>query len=301
MPKSQREQVIPFDRRQRAMAAVRKYLDNPERFLAEQDRAVPLLLRAFEVADAAQRREIIGLLGGVARPDVAHGLYAVLADPAEREAVRYAAAIQLCVTLPHLADPQPLVTHLLADLRSASAVLRGLAALALGWGGNHRAALALIDLLYDPDPEVQQAAVHALANLEDDRVLGLLADRLEHAGLDQQKSILFNLWRFHGRRREVAAIYRRFLDHPDAELRHDALELMAAAAEPDALQQARCHALGDASSHVRLLALKGLAESPDRLPAAAVERLEALKRDPDPAVRAAAAALRPPPAPASRG
>jgi hypothetical protein len=130
-------------------------------------------------------------------------------------------------------------------------------------------------------------------------VLGLLTDRLAHANRDQQKAILFNLWRFHGRKSEVAAIYRRFLDHPDSELRYDALELLAAVAEPDEMQKDRCHALADANRPVRLLALKGLVENPGRLPAAAIDRLEKLQRDPDPAVRAAAVALcrRPEPVP----
>jgi hypothetical protein len=51
---------------------------------------------------------------------------------------------------------------------------------------------------------------------------------------------------------------------------------------------------------VRLLALKGLAENTGALPAAAVARLEELQRDPDPAVRAAALALRRRPEPDPR-
>lgn len=293
--------VIAFDPGERRMAAVREYLAEPERFLADQDRAVRLLLRAYGAADNAGKRDIIRLLGGTPRPEVGRALYEMLCDSAATEAVRLAAAVQLCVTLPLLADPGALVEGLLADLRRDSAARRRFAALALGWEGNQRAALALIELLYDPDPEVQQAAVHALANLEDDRVLSLLEDRLIHAQREQQKTILFNLWRFDARRRQVGAIYRRFLDHPDAELRHDALELLALVAEPDLLQNARCHALGDASARVRLLALKGLAENTGALPAAAVARLEELQRDPDPAVRAAALALRRRPEPDPRG
>ncbi|MFO7497136.1 MAG: HEAT repeat domain-containing protein [Desulfobacterales bacterium] len=286
------KRVIVFDPRERTMAAVRDYLADPERFLADQDRALPLLLRAYKAADNARKRDIIHLLGGVARPEVAHALYEILGDRAATEALRLAAAIQLCVTLPLLAEPGALIERLLADLRRDSAALRRFAALALGWEGNQRAALALIELLYDPDSEVQQAAVHALVNLEDDRVLCLLEDRLTHGRREQQKAILFNLWRFDARRRQVGAIYRRFLDHPDAELRYDALELLATMAEPDLLQNARCHALGDASARVRLLALRGLAENTGRLPAAAVARLADLQRDPDPAVRATALALR---------
>lgn len=286
------KRVIAFDPRERAIAAVRGYLADPERFLADQDHAVPLLLRAYAAAEDAGKCDIIRLLGGVSRPEVARALCGVLGDPAETEEVHLAAAIQLCVTLPLLADPGPLIEHLLADLRNDSAARRRFAALALGWEGNQRAALALVELLFDPDAEVQQAAVHALANLEDDRALKLLEDRLNHGPPAQQKTILFNLWRFDARRRQVAAIYRRFLDHPEAELRHDALELLAAVAEPELLIDARCHALEDASARVRLLALGGLAETAGRLPATAIARLQDLQRDPDPAVRAAAFAFR---------
>ncbi len=285
------KRVIAFDPRERALAAVRGYLADPERFLADLDRAIPLLLRAYQAADDPRKGEIIGLLGGVPRPEVARGLYEILGDPAESEEVRLAAAIQLCVTLPLLADPAGLVERLLADLRCDSAARRRLAALALGWEGNQAAALALVELLFDPDAEVQQAAVHALANLEDDRALKLLEDRLSHGPPAQQKTILFNLWRFEARRGQVAAIYRRFLDHSEAELRHDALELLASVAEPELLQDARCHALGDASARVRLLALTGLAQTPGRLPPRAIARLKDLQRDPHPAVRAAALAL----------
>ncbi|MGD8541238.1 MAG: HEAT repeat domain-containing protein [Desulfobacteraceae bacterium] len=285
------KRVIAFDPRQRALAAARGYLADPERFLADLDRAIPLLLRAYQAADDPRKRDIIGLLGGVSRPEVARALYEILGDSAESEEVRLAAAIQLCVTLPLLADPAGLIERLLADLRCDSAARRRLAALALGWEGNQPAALALVELLFDPDAEVQQAAVHALANLEDDRALKLLEDRLTHGPPAQQKTILFNLWRFEARRGQVAAIYRRFLDHSEAELRHDALELLAAVAEPELLQDARCHALGDASARVRLLALTGLAQTPGRLPPEAIARLKDLQRDPHPAVRAAALAL----------
>ena len=285
------KRVIAFDPRERALAAVRDYLAEPERFLADQERAIPLLLRAYEAADDARKRDIIGLLGGVSRPEAARALYGILGDPAASEEIRLAAAIQLCVTLPLLTDPVRLIERLLADLRSDSAARRRFAALALGWEGNQRAALALVELLFDPDAEVQQAAVHALANLEDDRALGLLEDRLTHGPPAQQKTILFNLWRFDARREQVAAIYRRFLDHPEAELRHDALELLASVAEPGLLQDARCHALNDASARVRLLALQGLAQTPGRLPATAVARLGDLQRDPHPAVRTAALGL----------
>ncbi|MBW1675974.1 MAG: HEAT repeat domain-containing protein [Deltaproteobacteria bacterium] len=45
------------------------------------------------------------------------------------------------------------------------------AAFVLGWEGNARAAIPLIELLYDSDIRVQQTVVNALSNLRDDRIL----------------------------------------------------------------------------------------------------------------------------------
>ena len=121
MSKKQPKQVIAFDPRERARAAVHDYIADPERFLADQGRAIPLLLRAYEAADDARRHEIVRLLGGVSRPEAARGLYGILGDTATSEEIRLAAAVQLCVTLPLLADSAGLIERLLADLRSASA------------------------------------------------------------------------------------------------------------------------------------------------------------------------------------
>jgi hypothetical protein len=67
----------------------------------------------------------------------------------------------------------------------------------LGWEGNTQVVIPLIELLYDPDINVQQTAVSALSNLRNDRITGLMLERLEHGPLEQKRSIFFNLWRFY--------------------------------------------------------------------------------------------------------
>ena len=94
----------------------------------------------------------------------------------EDEEVRHDAAIQLSVTGSFLREPQALIDQLVAALKNTDPILRAGAAFALGWRGNAAAAIPLIELLYDPDAQVQQAAVNALSNLQDDRIAQLIGD-----------------------------------------------------------------------------------------------------------------------------
>ena len=218
--------VILFQSWARLQKKVQVYIEDPKRFLEEREQAVPLLLKALKHADRSLKSRIVLLLGGFAGEDVVWPLYHLLTDPGEDEEVRHDAAIQLSVTGSFLREPQALIDQLVAALKNTDPILRAGAAFALGWRGNAAAAIPLIELLYDPDVQVQQAAVNALSNLQDDRILGLLLDRLNHASLEQRRSILYNLWRFSDRRETVTEIYLRILDHTEDELRADALVLL---------------------------------------------------------------------------
>ena len=233
------------------------------------------------------------LLGGSDKQEIAWPLYRLTKDAAVDEDLRHDAAIQLSVTLPYAAEPQPLIDRLLEDLKSADADLRSNAALALGWPGNHRATAALIDRLYDPEVSVQQAAVNALSNVPDDRVLDRMLERLEQGGRKQKRVILFNLWRIYSQRDEVAAVYKRCVGMDDDELRFDALVPLGTVT--DVLDQIpTCRScLKDRDPRMRELALKQLA----RLDAASLRDLkmmiEAMLSDPEQSVkRAAMRALR---------
>jgi len=167
-------------------------------------------------------------------------------------------------------------------------IVRAGAAFALGWRGNAAAAIPLIELLYDPDVQVQQSAVNALSNLEDDRILGLLLDRLNHASLEQRRSILYNLWRFTDQRETVAEVYLRVLEHTEDELRVDALVLLGMIGGIKHHQPAYRKFLEDPNARIRELAYKELAGLPPQELVAFRSDIEAGLADPEAKVKRAA-------------
>jgi HEAT repeat protein len=180
---------------------------------------------------------------------------------------------------------QLFVDKLIQDIKSPDPLVRRLAAFALGWEGNAQAAIPLIELLYDKDIDVQQTAVNALSNLRDDRILNLLIERLDNGPLDQKRSILYNLWRFYSRQDEVIDVYVKYLDHPDEELRYDALVLLGPVVATEALLETYGRCLHDPNPRVRRLALKRLADVDVRRLTALRNAFEELLNDPDPEVK----------------
>lgn len=280
--------VIPFEPQKRLLQKARAYVEAPTLFLEDGQAAVSLLLKAFRAADSELKLRMIPLLGSAPRTDVAACLYRIMTDAQEAEEVRHSASIQLSVVGSLLEDATTLVDRLLKDLRSPDGQLRGLAAFALGWEGNERAALALVERIYDEDPQVQVTAVNALSNLADDRVFNLLVERLDHAPLEQKRSILFNLWRFSGKCEAVAAVYTDHLRDADDGLRLDALALLDSVGEPQAHLAAYLGCLSDRSPRVRALAVTRLERLADVELGSLKERIAALGTDPDPEVKAAA-------------
>jgi len=257
MPKNN---IINFEPHKRLLEKAQQYIDDVELFLAEKESAMPMLIRAMRVADRRLKQRIVLLLGGFAKQEIALPLYRMMTDPAEDEDVRHDAAIQLSVTFPFLKEPRDLVDHLLADLKSEDPELRANAAFALGWKGNDRAVTALIELLYDPDVQVQQSVVNALSNLRDDRILNLMLERLEHGPREQKRTILFNLGRFYSKKEEVIAVYQKYLAHADDGLRFDALVLLGTIIETTDYVHLYRKCLEDSAPRIRELALKKLSE-----------------------------------------
>jgi HEAT repeat protein len=103
-------------------------------------------------------------------------------------------------------------------------------------------------------------AVNALSNLRDDCILSLMLERLEHGPMEQKRCILLNLWRFYSRREEVISVYLRYLDHKDADLRFDALVVLATMTEAGERVATYRKCLGDKDPRIRALALKELNE-----------------------------------------
>lgn len=255
-----KSKVIHLESKERLFEKVRAYIESIELFLEESDKAIPLLLKALNYTDHQSKHEIILLLGNFAKQEVAWPLYQLIIDPGEDEEIRHLASIELSVIFPFLEEPQPLIDHLLEDLESPDPELRVHAAFALGWEGNTQAAIPLVELLYDADIRVQQTAVNALSNMRDDRILTLLLERLEHGPLEQKRSILFNLWRFYSKQKEVVSVYLRYLSHENADLRFDALVLLGSVTETKEYIQTCRKCFGDKDPRIRAFALKQLNE-----------------------------------------
>jgi len=290
MPNKTRN-VIPFEPQQLLLEKARLYIEDVERFLNERDTAVPLLLRTLKYGDRHFKRQVLLLLGGFAKQEIAEPLYAIMTDPTEDEDVRHDAAIQLSVTFPFLKNSQGLLNRLLEDLKSADSDLRADAAFALGWEGNTRAAIPLIELLYDEDSKVQQTAVNALANLRDDRILDLMIERLENGPREQKRTILFNLWRFYTRRKAVIDVYLNHLEDEDDDLRFDALVLLSTLTEVDQYLDTYHRCLHDRSPRIRELALRELLEAEPAAIGRFRSTIETMLEDPEMPIKQAALQL----------
>ncbi len=252
--------VIPFDSNQRLLEQARQYVENPGRILKEREKAVSILLRALKAGDLALRKELIMLLGSVAKEEIYWPLYEIMKDETEPEEFRDQAAIHLAVIGPFLDDPQSLNRKLISDIASEDADLKARAIMAVGWEGNLAAVLPLMECMYEPDSEIQELAVSALCNLKDSRLMGLLADRIKSCSLDQKRAILFNLWRFKDKEDEVAAIYKAELESGDSVLRLDILMLLGQLDIRPENEELYRQLLKDESAEVRAMALERLAE-----------------------------------------
>ncbi|MGH7926665.1 MAG: HEAT repeat domain-containing protein [Candidatus Binatia bacterium] len=253
-------QVIQFDSKARILAKAKQYVESVETFLADQEQAVPIMLRAMKHAEPEFKREIMLVLGSFAKEEVVWPLYDIMTDPLENEEIRHDAAIQLSVIGSLIKDSQTLVERLLQQIESPDALHRLYATLAAGWRGNFQAATSLVGRLYDDDSRVQQAAVNALCNLRDERILELLVDRLKHGAADQRHSILLNLWRFDSKGDRVKEVYLDCLQHEDPDVRFDALLCLGPITDIREHVEVYRKCLRDDSEKIRELALRQLVE-----------------------------------------
>jgi HEAT repeat protein len=286
--------VIELDPKERVLEKAKKYAESIDLFLEEEEQAVPLMLKALKHAGSELKREIMIVLVSFAKEKFVWPLFDIMTDTSESQEVRHDASIQLSVIGPLLNDPQPLIERLLKEVESADAERRLHATFAIGWEGNVQAALPLIERLYDSESSVQETAVNALCNLRDVKILNLLVDRLEHGPLEQKRVILFNLWRFSSRKKEVTEVYLKYLEHENPELRFDALVYLGPMTEVRQHGETYRKCLKDKDERVRELALKRLAEAGGEAVLQSLRaEIEILVDDPDMKVkRAALEALR---------
>jgi len=114
-----------------------------------------------------------------------------------------------------------------------------------------------------------------------------MVERMKNGPREQKRCILFNLWRFYSKQKEVISVYLDYLDHEDPELRFDALVLLRSVAETDDYVPAYRKCLRDTNPRIRALALKELHKaSKDKLLGLEKE-LEAMLSDPDMEVKQA--------------
>lgn len=285
------DNIIPFDCDERLLAKARGYLCAVDELIRDGDQGITLLLRAFGCADDDLKVKIVLMLGTIARPKVAWSLFDIMRNGNLNESIRQAAAIQISVVGAKLAPNDRLVDELREDLKSPTPFVRANAAFALGWEGNISAAADLVDCLSDDDLEVQQAAVNALSNLEDESLFTLLADRLQKGAKEQQRSILYNLGHFPSRQGEAGRICRNFLHHSDADLRYDAMVVLHSVSDPVDDLALYEHCLEDPDSRIRELALIRLCKIDRNLLTSVAPKVRDLATDPKSSVRQAATRL----------
>lgn len=253
------ENVIQFNAQDRLLGKVNHYISAFDQLISDGDDALSLLLAAFDVADEDTKIKIVLLLGALANTKVVPPLLAIMKDSNEAESIRQAAAIQISVVGSLIQETDDLVDRLLEDLKSDAPFDRANAAFALGWEGNRRATPHLIECLLDSACEVQQAAVNALSNLQEDRIFAVLTERLQQSAKEQQRTILYNLGHFTARHYEITQICKSFLQHLDADLRYDALVVLNTVSDPSDNLDVYQRSLKDDDARIRQLALNHLA------------------------------------------
>ena len=279
--------VIRFESRERILESARKYVDSVDAFSKRAENGIPLLLKALKYAAADFKHEILLFLVSFAKDEVVWPLVDMMADTSETAELRHDAAAYLSVIGPLLTDSQPLVDRLLNDIESADPERRLNATIALGWDGNSNAAIPLIQTLYDADARVQQAAVNALCNLRDDRILHVLTDRLNQGSSEQKRVILLNLWRFDSKAKQVAEIYLHYLKDEDPDIRFDALVWMGLITETRDQVEAYRTSLSDKESRIRELALDRLTDAGDSVLESLRPEIQKLLEDPDMKIKSA--------------
>lgn len=283
--------IIAFPDKEHALERVGSWLENPGHLPEINDQAVLLMRRALEAAPESMKMRILLLLGSSRRSSAADTLYTIMVDPEQSGEARRFAAVQLCAQGPNLEIAQVLVAHLTEELNSPQAARRANAAIALGWEGHLDCVLDLLEVLYDADPEVQEAAVEALTNLGDARIVAPFIERLQTAPLAQQKVILYNIERFAAADPRVADTYLSYLSHPKPELRLDALSLLGRVGSIREHMEGYAGCLGDADPAIRAMALDHLYhQAPDTI-SALIPQLVTLTTDPYEEIRKRARTL----------
>jgi HEAT repeat protein len=218
--------IVPLDRIERLLKKANLYLSDMEALLDDAPGSVTILIDALPCADTSLKLKILPLLGTAGKDRALWPLFHLVTASTGEEAVGRSAAVQLGLAASLSKDPEPINTALIDHLGHPDAPVRSACALALGWEGNHRAVPALMEHLRDPDRDVQAAVIAALSSVGDLHLFDFFTQRLETGGLEEQRSILLNLWRFGEKNSRVERIYLDCLDRLSPELARDILSAL---------------------------------------------------------------------------
>jgi HEAT repeat protein len=283
--------LIPMNRVDRLLMKARAYLADMASFLADPTGAVRVLLDALSHADTALTLKMLPLLGYAGKERVLWPLYNLIHDASKDAQVRHSAAVQLGLAASLSRDPSALKAHLIENLNHPDPTVRSNCALALGWEGNWPAVKPLMVLLPDPDQNVQDAVVAALSSVGDARAFNLLTARLEIGTVEEQRSILLNLWRFADHVPGVEKTYIGCMPTLLPELRVDALSGLAMVPFSSTILKSYLDLLSDKDSRVRRQVLQNLAAEAPLDDGQLNETLYGLLSDEDAQIRQAALRL----------
>jgi HEAT repeat protein len=251
------DSIIPLDVQGRLLAKARSYIVALDQLIMDGEQAVSVLVKALPLADSDLKLKIVLMLGTMADSQVIEPLCNIMRDGCQTESLRHAASVQLSLVggMVKGSESENLAASLVADLGSDNPMVRANAAFALGWDGNLKAVAPLVDALCDEDLEVQQAAVSALSNINDDRLFTALAKRLKCGAKEQQRCILYHLCGFSNRQAAIAEICGEYLGHKDADLRYDALVVLDAVSQGEKPLAIYLQCLKDSDPRIREQAL----------------------------------------------
>jgi len=280
--------LIPMNRTDRLLEKARDYVADMEAFLSEPAVAVAFLLDALPHADTSLILKMIPLLGYAGKERVLWPLYNLMLEAAKDEPVRRSAAVQLGLAASMSDDPSALTAALIEKLSHPNPSIRSSCALALGWEGNWPAVKPLMAHMPDPDHNVQDAVVAALSSMGDSRVFDLLTARLKIGTVEEQRSILLNIWRFAEQIPRVEEVYLGCMETLSPDLRVDALSGLAMVPLSTAILNSYLQLLADDDFSIRRQVLENLSGEEPIDDARLKELLLVLLADKDAQIRQAA-------------
>ncbi len=283
--------LIFLNRPHRLRQKANAYLADLDAFLADLPDAITILLDTLPHADPSLSAQILTLLGAAGTDRVLWPLFHVMMNPAFDDVIRRAAAVQLGLAASLSADPTVMNTELITALDHPDPLVRSCSALALGWEHNTSAVPALMNLLQDTERDVQAAVVAALASIGDAPVFARLTERLEQGDLEEQRSIVLNLWRFAEATPRVERVYLRCLAWLPAELYPDVLAGVALIPQTATVFSIYGRMLTQDDAKIRLQVLENLEALESIEDASLNKHLRPLLMDEEPRVRQAATRL----------